>query len=63
MCSALLGSVLRGCITYDPHKSSSLRDPAAQTADGEVQIAGPPLILSSAITPLGVAIPWAQREK
>jgi len=54
--------VFCGSITYDPHKSSSLRDPAAQTADGEVQSAGPPLILSSAITPLGVTTAWAQAK-
>ena len=40
---ALLGSVLCGSIIYDPHKSSSLRDPAAQTANGEIQSVGAPV--------------------
>ena len=55
---ALLGCVLSGSITYDPRKSSLLRDPAALTTDGELRSAGSPLILSSAITPLGVATAW-----
>jgi len=63
MCTALLGSVLCGSITYDPHKSPSLRDPAAQTADREIQSAGPLLPLSSAITSLRVMTVWAQLLK
>jgi hypothetical protein len=37
-----------------------LWDPATQMADGELQSAGPLLILFSAIIPLGVATAWAQ---
>ena len=60
MCIALLGCVLCGSIVYDPHKSSSLRDPATQTAVGGIQSAGPPFIISSAITSLRVTTAWAQ---
>ena len=56
---ALLGCALCGSIVYDPHKSSSLRDPAAQTAVGGIQSAGPPLILSCAVTSLRVTTAWA----
>ena len=55
MCIALLERVSFVSITYDHQRSSTLRDPAAQTADGEVQIAGPPLIQSNAVIPFVVA--------
>ena len=43
-----------------PHKSSSLQDPAAQTTDGDIHCAVPPLFSPSGFTPHQVATTWAQ---
>jgi len=47
----LLGCVLCDPNTYHPHKSPGPRDSAAQTADRELQSAGPPILLTSVNTP------------
>jgi len=54
----LMGIALLGCVfcdpkTYHPHKSPEPRDSAAQTADRELQSAGPPIFLTSVNTPFG----------
>jgi len=42
-----------------PHKSSSLRDPTAQTTDGDVHSADPPLFSPSGFIPHRVATAWS----
>ena len=48
---ALLGCVLCDPSTYHPHKSPGPWDSAAQTADRELQSAGPLIFLTSVNTP------------
>ena len=49
----ILGCVLCDPNTYQPHKSPGPRDSAAQIDDMELQIAGPPIFLTSVNTPFG----------
>jgi len=53
MSNVWLRSVLCNPNIYHPHKSPELRDSAAQTADRELQSAGPPILLTSVDTPFG----------